>query len=264
VTLALTTGVAPVRADGFVTLNPALWAVSSTDASGDYPTYLAVTAAGSGLSGVVPTDGVQSSPENEVDNYIRTLSSLTGADAAYDGSLLGNLSGVASMSVTFSLNNNTLPAGDPFTASEIVGDTYSGETGSNAGLRIVFTGSTLTNEWWSNPTAAFVTSMDNGQAVTLTVSFDPSQWSGYYGQWAPTDLVNFESAVSGVTRMGLSFGSGSYFSNGFSFNTGGTASIQLDSIDVTDATPEPATWPLLGAGLLVICLGFRRARLRAQ
>jgi hypothetical protein len=264
VTLALMTGAAPARADGFVTLNPALWTVVGTDAYGNYPTYLSAAAAGSGLSGVVPTDGSQSSPDNEVDSYLRTMSSLSGADAAYDGSLLGNLNGVASMSFTFGLNNSTLAAGAPFPATDIVGDTYPGETGSNAGLRIVFGGTVPENLWWSNPTAAFVTSMDNGQSVTLTVTFDPSQWSGYNGQWAPTDLANFEAALSDVNRLGISFGSGSFFSNGFSFNTGGTASIQLDSIYETDATPEPAAWSLLGAGLLGLWFGLRRARWRAQ
>jgi hypothetical protein len=264
VALAFTVFALPARADGFVTLDPSLWLVSSTDSNGNYPVYLDVTQVGSAVSGVIPTDAVQSAPEYEVDNYIRTMNSVNGADAAYDGTLLGNLNNVASLAFTFRIDNSTLAQGAPFNASGLVGDTYTGEVGSNAGLRVSFTGPTTDNRWWSNPTVAYVTSMNNGEAVTLTVSFNPSQWSGLYGQMATADLANFEAAVSDVTRMGLSFGSGYFFSNGFAFNTGGTASIQLDSIEATDSTPEPASWVLLLAGLVCMCLGVCRARQRAR
>ena len=81
-----------------------------------------------------------------------------------------------------------------------------------------YLGSGMPNEWWSNPAAAYVTSMDNGQDVTLTVAFDSSLWSNYNGINGSADTVEFEEALAGVTRIGLSFGSGYFFSDGFAFS----------------------------------------------
>jgi hypothetical protein len=265
VALAFTVSVVPAKADGLI-LNPAYWAESSTNAAGDYAFNSPMAGwNGSALTGVIPTDGIQTSPDNEVVNYFRTDTDLAGASAAYGGVLLGNLSGVTSVTFTFSLSNSTLANGAAFAASDLVGETYPGEVGSNAGIRLMFMGGYLTdgtpNEWWSNPEGSFVTSMNNGQAVALTVSMVPSQWSNYNGQGGSTVPTQFEDALAGVTRMGLSFGSGDWFSDGFSFNTGGSASIQLDSVGIT-GTPEPATWSLLSAGLLGLGVVLRRRRAR--
>jgi hypothetical protein len=119
------------------------------------------------------------------------------------------------------------------------------------------------NEWWFDPSPAQVTSMLNGEDVTLTASFDPSQWSNYYGHIGNENAAvtaEFYDALSGVTRLGLSFGSGYFYSDGFGFNTGGTAFLELDSINPTGGTPtpEPTTMVILAGGLGVIALVRRR------
>lgn len=248
------------------------WADASTSVSGvyNYESPMA-TQAGTAVAGAIPTDANQAFPDNDVVNYFRTLADLPGAFAAYDGFLLGNLSRFTGITATFSLSNSTLPAGGLFPASSIVGETYPDEVGNNAGIRLMFMGGTYVdpvygvtpNEWWSRLTAAYVTSMKNGEAVTLTVTFDPSLWSNYYGHVGTESadtLAQFGDALGGVTRLGLSFGSGYFFSDGFAFNTGGTAQVQLDSIQ-TFTTPEPGTMVLFGfaLGVLAVSLRYRRA-----
>lgn len=243
------------------TLYPAYWAESSTDASGNYNYNLplATGSIGGPLSGSIPTDASSGSPGNDLVNYFRTDTDLAGT--AYDGSLLGNLSGATSLTATFSINDSALDPGAPFDASDIIG--------SNAGIRLMFMGGYLgdgtPNEWWSNPTAAYVTSMNNGQSVTLTVAFDPSLWSNYYGHVGNSGAeytTEFGDALTGVTRLGLSFGSGDFFSNGFGVDTGGNASIQLDSIGTTSSTPEPSTFGIL-AGALAAMAALRRKATRS-
>jgi hypothetical protein len=256
-----------------VVLDAAYWAEGSTDSTGNYhPFAPGATQSGSAVIGGIPTDSSQNAPDNEVVNFFRTGTSLPGADSAYGGVLLGNLTGYTGLTATFSLNNSTLAPGASFEASQIVGETYPGQVGSNAGLRLMFMRGYLPdgvtpNEWWSNPISAQVTSMHNGEDVTLTVSFDPSQWSNYYGHVGSESAgvtAQFYDALSGVTRLGLSFGSGYFFSDGFGFNTGGTAFIELDSINPTGPAPipEPATTGILAGGLGVIAL-LRRKRARS-
>jgi hypothetical protein len=167
-----------------------------------------------------------------------------------------------------------LAAGAGFTSSEIVGEEIPGDPSapSNAALRLVFTGgapidaSGTPNEWWFDPSAAVVTSMLNGVDVTVNDPFDPALWSNYngiVGNSSAEATAQFEDALSDVTRLGLSFGSGDFFSDGFAFNTGGTASINLDSIDATSATPEPGTFGLLLAGGAIL-LGAARRKFTAR
>jgi hypothetical protein len=241
-------------------LNPSYWAEGSTDSSGNYsPFSPQATLSGNSVLGYIPTD--TNSPDNDVINYFRTSTAMAGS--AYDGIYLGDLSGQSGLTATFSLYDSALDPGAPFLASDIVGETYPGEVGSNASIRLMFMGGYLPdgitpNEWWSNPGSVSVTSMNNGQAVTLSVAFDPSQWSNYNGQVGSTDAAEFQEALSGVTRLGLSFGSGYFFSDGFGFDTGGTAYLQLDAID---ATPEPGTFAILAAGLsLIAAFACRKAR----
>jgi hypothetical protein len=233
-------------------LNAAYWGEGSTTA-GTYNTEVPASASqnGSSIVGVIPTNG------SDVVNYFRTYSDLAGG--AYDGTLLGNLTSYTELTATFSLNDDAMTSGDQFSATDLVGE-------SNAGLRLMFMGhylsdNTTPNEWWSNPLVARVTSMGNGQDLTLTVAFDPSQWSnynGHVGTESADTAAQFADALSDVTRLGISFGSGSFFSNGFSFNSGDSAYLQLDSMEALVA-PEPATFGLLAGALGVLAaIGSRR------
>ena len=240
------------------------WAEGSTDASGTY-TYNGpgATQLGSAVIGYIPTNGNQQYPDSNVVNYFRTGTYIAGAGGAYNGALLGNLTGYSGLTATFSLNNSALAAGQQFDSSQLVGELISGQT-SNAGLRLMFMGGSTVppgatpNQWWSNPGVVYVTSMKNGQDVTLTVDFDPALWSNYYGHRgteSSTTIAQFEDALANVTRLGLSFGSGYFYSDGFSFNTGGTAYIELDSIGTTgggSSTPEPASFALLLGSIVPI------------
>ncbi|MDR3701217.1 MAG: PEP-CTERM sorting domain-containing protein [Candidatus Sulfopaludibacter sp.] len=259
------------------TINAAYWADATTDSLNNYTNSPAAIQIGNSVFGVIPTNASQAQPELDVVNYFRTGAFLPGASTAYDGVLLGNLTGYTGLTATFRINDSALDAGAAFDASTIVGDTYPGLVGSNAGIRLMFMGGYLAdgtpNEWWSRGTVAYVTSMMNGQDVTLTLDFDPFSWSNYYGHVGTesADTVNqFDTALAGVTRLGLSFGSGYFFSNGFAFSNGGSANIQLDSIGTLggspvpdpSSTPEPATLALLGGAL--VGLGFFRRGSRSR
>jgi hypothetical protein len=259
--LLLNSGAASLHAGS---LAAGYWAEGSTDSTGIYsPGSPLALQAGNSVIGAIPTDAT--SPDIDVVNYFRTLASLPGASAAYDGQLLGDLSGYTGLSATFNLYNSALPGGAPFSAADLVG-----EMGTNFGIRLMFMGGYLMdgvtpNEWWSNPTVAWVTSMNNGQDVTLTALFDPSQWSNYYGHVGTESSetqVEFAQALAGVTRLGLSFGSGYFFSDGFSFNTGGSAQIELKDMAATSpgasTLPEPGTLAILGGGLCILSILRRR------
>jgi hypothetical protein len=102
--------------------------------------------------------------------------------------------------------------------------------------------------------------MNNGEYITLTVPFDPSLWSNLNGINGANDTTEFVNAIASVQNLGLSFGSGYFFSDGFGFNTGGSASIQLESMGATSASPEPASAFIFGGGLFAIVMVFRRKR----
>jgi hypothetical protein len=257
----------PVKAE----LSAADWTESTTDALGNYSHTPAATQNGNGVTGPIQTDANQAFPDFDVTNYIRTGSDF-GLASGGDSALLGDLSSFSGLSATFNISNSTLAAGAQFTSSEIVGETSPpGTPGSptNSALRLVFSGGgaafgTLTdgnpNEWWFDPSPAVVTAMLNGVDVTSNAVFDPSQWSNYdgiVGNSSPAATAQFDEALSDVTRLGLSFGSGNFFSDGFAFNTGGAATINLDAIA---ATPEPGTFGLLLAGGAILLGAARRKR----
>ncbi|MHB1867439.1 MAG: hypothetical protein ACYCPP_00660 [Nitrososphaerales archaeon] len=100
------------------------------------------------------------------------------------------------------------------------------------------------NYWWSNPTSYTFVSGSSG-VVTLSVSLNPANWSNLCGQFGTSPpnpycapytscTVAFDSALASIKDVGLSFGSGSYFSNGLGVdgNTG-TATFQLQSYTIS-------------------------------
>jgi hypothetical protein len=265
---------APVHAESFTdSAVGQYWATSATNSSGvyDYNKLGSPSVSGGQLVAPIPTDSKQTFPDNEVINFLRTTTAQAGASAYYNGTLLGNLSGKSAVTATFNITNSTLANGAPIPASDVVGESIGADTfATNPSIRISFLGNGLDsfnnpNIWWSNATAAYIDSMNNGENVTLTVSFDPSQWSNYDGQIGtldPTVTGQFNEALSSVSKIGLSFGSGYFYSDGIGFNTGGTADVNLVSFDTTPAAPLPATaWAGLSLlGILGMTYAVKRAR----
>jgi PEP-CTERM motif len=279
-------GSALVHAENFS--NPSVnnyWAEAFTDSSGTYNSPdQNTTVSGGMLSAPIPTDGDPSLPDYDVVNYVRVYGdSLPGAATYYNGTLLGDLSGASQVTATFNVTNSALSLGSPFQSSQFVGEgtvdshtTYSfgGDSGEEIytgtptpSVRIFFLGSAAEtangdgspNEWWADASAADLTSMNNGQDVTLTVSFDPSDWSnydGHVGDASPAFTTDFDNALSSVERIGLSFGSGDFYSDGWSFDTAGTANLNLESFNTT--VPEPASFSVLGLGALALLRRRRR------
>ncbi|HEX4054103.1 MAG TPA: PEP-CTERM sorting domain-containing protein [Tepidisphaeraceae bacterium] len=247
------------------------WAEAYTDSSGNYISPdQNTTVSGGMLSAPIPTDANQLSPDDDVVNYVRVYGdSLAGAASYYNGTLLGDLSGKTAVTATFNVTNSTLTPGDQFLASEFVGEgtPVAIVPPATPSVRLFFYSSTAEtangdgspNEWWADASAATLTSMNDGQDVTLTVNFNPTDWSnydGHVGDASSAYTTDFDNALSNVTRIGLSFGSGDFFSDGWAFNTGGTASLNLESINTT--VPEPASFSLLGIGALALLRRRRR------
>ncbi len=248
-------------------VSAAYWGESYTDSSGNYNSPVVNgTVNGGVLSAPIQTDATSAAPDNDVVNYLRTRSDIPGATSAYFGTLLGNLSGQASVTATFNISNSALTPGQQFTLSQLVGETG----GNDPGIRLTFTGALAptssdslgaANQWWSED-AAIVTSMTNGNDVTLTVDFNPADWTNVYGHQGDSsaaETADFNSALAKVKYMGLSFGSGDFYADGFAFNTGGDAAINVSSFSTgpsggSIAVPAPSSlWScvslLAGMGL---------------
>ena len=143
--------------------------------------------------------------------------------------LLGNDS---NKSVSAGLTISNLTPGAMFT--------YSGEgTPDNpcpgtASVRFFFSTSKAggfdpTQYWWSNPvSAALVTNGSNA----ISTSFDPSNWSDYYGQFGIAVPAAFAQAVANVTAIGMSFGGGCFFENGVG-TSDGSGIFTLNSFTVS-------------------------------
>ena len=245
------------------------WVESTFDSGGNegVNAFGAPTVSGGFLVGVIPTDTpTRPSSDGGGQGYedVEHVAAATAyAGSYYNGSLLGDLTGKTGFTATFSLTNSTITAGAPFIASE-----FGGETGAKpGGVRLYFKDSNYVDpdapeygisEWWYNPNPALVTSMNNGAETTVTADFtNLSGWSDIDGVSASAEPAAFETALGGVTSSGLSLGSGNFFSDGFGFNTGGTASINVDSISTT--VPEPASLGLISMAGLVLARRRRRS-----
>jgi len=79
-----------------------------------------------------------------------------------------------------------------------------------------------TGRWWSD-TAFVVASDDAGnvipQTATVTVSLDPSQWSGVYGQSAVGDPY-FAQVIASPADVGFTLGGGCFYGHGWRTVTG--------------------------------------------
>jgi hypothetical protein len=84
--------------------------------------------------------------------------------------------------------------------------------------------------WWSNPVSVQLTNDGTGGVAPTPISVsmsDPSQWSDWHGQKGDSSsgvTAAFDSAISKVSEIGLSFGGGCFFENGVSI-TNGTATF---------------------------------------
>jgi hypothetical protein len=270
--LAASTLTSAALADSF-TVSSAYWGESATDASGNYnspvvPTNITGTA--TSLSAPIMTDGTQAlanidtvnNVSYNVVNYVRAWQSLAGTN--YDGSLLGDLSGKSSISASFNLQNSNVASGSQFTIGELAGQGLtSGANVAPVDPSIRFSFSGANGSVWFSTVGTSVTSMSNGADSSLTINFDPSAWSNLNGINGSADTADFNAALGDVTKLGFSFGSGYFYSDGFAFNTGGNASFNLDSISTAAAAPLPASvWSGLAMLGAIAAVGqWKRSRL---
>lgn len=146
-------------------------------------------------------------------------------------SLLGDLTG-KSVSASFTVSG--LNAGQNFT--------YYGEPdacgGTAVNVRYFFEtsgagGFDETHYWWSNPVAVNLNTA-SGLTSLMSVPLTGGNWSDYYGHFGdnPTYAAGFDSAVSNVTMIGLSFGGGCFFENGVG-TTDGSGVFTLNTYTVS-------------------------------
>jgi hypothetical protein len=141
-----------------------------------------------------------------------------------DKSLTGDLSN-ETLSDTVSVTNM-----DP-TAS-FVDQNNGGCTPDNQTVRFYFTSPSasdhgfFTKFWWSNPVDVQLLNDGSGGVAPMTIAVsmsDPTKWSDWDGHEAtssPDVTAAFDSAISRVATVGLSFGGGCFFENGVSINSG--------------------------------------------
>ncbi len=95
------------------------------------------------------------------------------------------------------------------------------------------------NYWWSNTDGGYYQFTNGGSSgsITLSVSLDPGKWSDLCGRYGTADSAagaGFASAIAKVKVIGLSFGSGYFFSNGVGVDYDfGTASFRLTSYTIS-------------------------------
>ncbi len=158
------------------------------------------------------------------------------------------------LSATFSINNSTLSSGANFTSNELVG--VANPTGpTDPQIRLWFQGSGAYNMWWSDSAVAYVTSMSNGQSVTISESIT-GLWSNLNGHSNSADPTDFNTAIAAPISVGLSLGTGNFYMDGFGFKTGGTANLTLTSFTGTTATPIPGSGLLAAVGSLALIGGM--------
>jgi len=141
-------------------------------------------------------------------------------------SLLGGLTGesVSASATVSGLTSSFNYYGEPSCGGTTANVRYFFET-SNAG------GFAETNYWWSNPVSAPLT---EGPVSLTPVLLDGANWSDFYGHFGNDSAYSagFNSAVSNVTMIGLSFGGGCGFENGVG-TSDGSGTFTLNTFDVS-------------------------------
>jgi hypothetical protein len=83
-------------------------------------------------------------------------------------------------------------------------------------------GNASTHIWWSYWGNQVNLNPQTNTAATLTVSFDPANWSDLNGMQGSAEPTGFANALKKVSTIGLSFGGGCFFENGLTL-AGGTS-----------------------------------------
>lgn len=96
-----------------------------------------------------------------------------------------------------------------------------------AQIRPYFTSGPIYGEdltrWWARTASVVVTSPCD---ATISVSFDPANWSSVYGGLASQHLAEFNYSLGHVQLIGATMGGGCFFSHGIT-TEGGDAMLEL-------------------------------------
>ncbi len=91
----------------------------------------------------------------------------------------------------------------------------------------------VNNYWWADVSSYTFVTGGSGGAITLTASLSSANWSGICGNPASSSPA-FDTALSNIKYVGLSFGSGSFFASGVGVDGAtGTATFQLLSYTIS-------------------------------
>jgi len=107
---------------------------------------------------------------------------------------------------------------------------------SNGSAGCVGGNSNIDNYWWADPSFGSYTFVNGGSTSTtmLQVPLNPADWSGICGNPATLNTTAFDSAISDIKYVGLSFGSGYFYASGVGVDGGtGTANFQLESYTIS-------------------------------
>jgi hypothetical protein len=219
--------------------------------------YVNPTVSGGYASWALPVNGAPvgasvSTRQNWLFVYDDTGDPGAPAMTRYNGTLLGDLSSKTAVTATFRLSLST-PAGSTLDPSQM----WYSTPGALPTVRFMFeaydpalfagTGVDPDLHWWSNPGAVGLTTMANGTDYTLTVNLDPALWSNDYGAIGTHDGgVAFHQTLASVLDLGLSFGGGSGFQNGFALMPGANGSFDLSELSTV---PEPTSLVLVAFAL---------------
>lgn len=183
---------------------------------------------GYGLSSTVASstaDGISFNLQTIAADHSQSAGATSFLATTHPGDLHGDLTG-KTVSATFTITG-TAPV---FTYYYSCGATP-------PSVRLFFEGNTQgkfnpADYWWSNPVSATLASAVGNQ-ITLTASIgDPSAWSDYYGQYGTAAPDGFAAAAADVTKIGLSFGGGCFFSNGVGVSSG-SATFTLEDFSAS-------------------------------